>query len=49
MADRSRGFLYVSPVRDSNKQYYVEPLGNHWFYYEAHYLVRNPRLIPMSG
>ncbi len=31
------GFLYVSPIPESNKRYYVEPLGNHYFYYEAHY------------
>ena len=31
------GFLYVSPVRGSNKRYYLEPLGNHFFYYEAYY------------
>ena len=31
------GFIYVPPFSESNKRYYVEPLGNHFFYYEAHY------------
>ena len=31
------GFISVPPFSESNKRYYVEPLGNHFFYYEAHY------------
>ena len=29
------GYRYIEEVGDN--EYYVEPLGNHFFYYEAHY------------
>ena len=37
LVPQESGFLFRSPVPGSNKSYYVEPLGNHYFYYEAHY------------
>ncbi len=33
----AQGDGYFYQDEDSDNRYYVEPLGNHFFYYEAHY------------
>ena len=35
LKEHENGFLYIE--EDGDNRYYVEPLGNHYFYYEAHF------------
>jgi hypothetical protein len=35
LAEYGKGYLYQE--EDGDNSYYVEPLGNHYFYYEAHF------------
>ena len=35
LIENGDGYLYKQ--KDGDNQYYVEPLGNHFYYYEAHY------------